>query len=56
MELGLSQEAFSQLQEAKEKVEDKAKKVTKDLRRECFSCCFDLCGVMRMLSIRLSYL
>ena len=31
MELGLSQEAFSQIQEAKEKAEEKVKKITKDL-------------------------
>ena len=42
MELNLSQEAFGRLQEAKEKAEEKAKKVTEDLRRECFSCYFDL--------------
>ena len=36
MELGLSQEAFDQLQEAKEKAEEKAEKVTKDLQHECF--------------------
>ena len=51
MELGLSQEAFSQLQEAKEKAEEKVEKITEDLRRECFSCYFDLCSIKRMLSI-----
>ena len=56
MELGLSQEAFGQLQEVKEKVKEKAKKVTEDIRRDCFSRYFNLCSVKRMLSIRLSCL
>jgi len=53
MELGLSQEAFSQLLEAKEKAEEKAEKAIEDLQHEYFSRYFDLCGVRRMLSIRL---
>ena len=56
MELNLSQEAFGRRQEAKEKAEEKAKKVTEDLRRECFSRYLDLFGIKRMLIIRLSYL
>ena len=36
MEHVLSQEAFCQIQEAKEKAEQKVKKITKDLHRECF--------------------
>jgi len=50
-ELGLSQEAFGQLLEAKQKVEEKVEKATEDLRRECFSRYFDLCSVRHMLSI-----
>ena len=56
MELGLSQEAFGQLLEAKQKVEEKVEKATEDLRRECFSRYFDFYGIKRMLSIRLSCL
>ena len=36
MELGLSQEAFGQIQEAKEKADEKVEKITEDLRRKCF--------------------
>ena len=53
MELGLSQEAFDQLLEVKEKAEEKAEKAIEDLQWEYFSRNFDLCGVRRMLSIRL---
>ena len=37
MELDLSQEAFDQIQEVKEKAEEKVEKITEDLRHECFS-------------------
>ena len=53
MELGLSQEAFDQLLEVKEKAEEKAEKAIEDLQCEYFSLYFDLCGVRHMLSIRL---
>ena len=36
MELGLSQEAVSQLLEAKEKAEERAEKAIEDLCHECF--------------------
>ena len=50
MELDLSQEALGQLLEAKQKIKEKA---IEDLQREYCSLYFDLCGVRRMLSIRL---
>ena len=42
MELSLSQEAVSQLLEAKEKAEERAEKAIEDLCREYFSCSFNL--------------
>ena len=51
MELGLSQEAVNQLLEAKEKMEERAEKAIEDLRSECFSCSFNLCGLRHAFNI-----